>query len=123
MRNILATSSKVLAFQLAYHGIRLTNCTFQSIVMDNPFDVEYIEGIAQQSSGTLDYGVLVATYAEYLSDGLQVPNDRVDAELLRERYDTLLWNCESVNDQKGYVATVKILLDQSRIPYHQMKHN
>ncbi|PHT51646.1 hypothetical protein CQW23_06108 [Capsicum baccatum] len=33
--------------------------------MGNPFDVEYVEGIAQQPIGRLDYGFFVATYAEY----------------------------------------------------------
>ncbi|PHT38027.1 hypothetical protein CQW23_21600 [Capsicum baccatum] len=46
--------------------------------MGNLFDVEYVEGIAQQTIGSLDCGLFVATYAEYLSDGLQVPNDGLD---------------------------------------------
>ncbi|PHT40043.1 hypothetical protein CQW23_18897 [Capsicum baccatum] len=57
--------------------------------MDNPFDVQYVEGIAQQIIGSLD-GPFVAAYAEYLSDRLQVPNDGLDAGLLRKRYATLL---------------------------------
>ncbi|PHU28720.1 hypothetical protein BC332_00813 [Capsicum chinense] len=36
-------------------------------------------------------GPFIATYAEYLSDGLQVPNDRLDTGLLRKRYAALLW--------------------------------
>ncbi|PHT70865.1 hypothetical protein T459_25969 [Capsicum annuum] len=57
----------------------------------NPFDVQYIKEIAQQTIGSLDCGPFVAAYAEYLSDGLQVPNDGLDAGLLRKRYATLLW--------------------------------
>ncbi|PHU17307.1 hypothetical protein BC332_13002 [Capsicum chinense] len=41
--------------------------------MANPFDVQYIDGIAQQTIGSLNCGPFVATYAEYLNDGLQVP--------------------------------------------------
>ncbi|KAF3670248.1 putative protein EIN4-like [Capsicum annuum] len=56
----------------------------------NPFDVQYVEGIAQQTIGSLDYDPLVVAYAEYLSDGLQVLNDGLDAGLLRKRYAALL---------------------------------
>ncbi|PHT36401.1 hypothetical protein CQW23_24101 [Capsicum baccatum] len=38
--------------------------------MGNPFDVQYVEGIAQQIIGSLDCGPFVPAYAEYLSDGL-----------------------------------------------------
>ncbi|PHU17511.1 hypothetical protein BC332_13206 [Capsicum chinense] len=55
--------------------------------MDNPFDVKYVDGIAQQTIDILDYGPFVA---EYLSDGLQVPNDGLDAGLLRKIYTALL---------------------------------
>ncbi|KAF3659245.1 hypothetical protein FXO37_14039 [Capsicum annuum] len=59
--------------------------------MGNPFDVQYIEGISQQTIGSLDCSLSVAAYVEYLSDGLQVPNDGLYVELLRKRYDALLW--------------------------------
>ncbi|PHT66631.1 hypothetical protein T459_31056 [Capsicum annuum] len=58
--------------------------------MANPFDVQYVDGISQQTIGSLNYGPFVFAYAEYLSDGLQVPNDGLDAELLRKRYAALL---------------------------------
>ncbi|PHT58913.1 hypothetical protein CQW23_01276 [Capsicum baccatum] len=44
-----------------------------------------------------DCSPFVAAYAEYLSDGLQVPNDGLDAELLRKRYAALLWKYEEAN--------------------------
>ncbi|PHT32536.1 hypothetical protein CQW23_28873 [Capsicum baccatum] len=50
--------------------------------MDNTFDVQYVYGIAQQTIGSLDCGPFVVAYAEYLSDGLQVHNDGLDAGLL-----------------------------------------
>ncbi|PHT86201.1 hypothetical protein T459_08307 [Capsicum annuum] len=56
----------------------------------NPFDVQYVDEIAQQTIGSLDYGPFVAAYVEYLSDELQVPNDGLDAGLLRKRYAALL---------------------------------
>ncbi|PHU14789.1 hypothetical protein BC332_15994 [Capsicum chinense] len=56
--------------------------------MDNPFDVEYVEGIAQKPIDSLDCGLFISAYAEYLSDRLQV--NGLDAGLLCKRYATLL---------------------------------
>ncbi|KAF3671663.1 hypothetical protein FXO38_06477 [Capsicum annuum] len=36
--------------------------------MANPFDVQYVNGISQQTFGSLDCGPFVAAYAKYLSD-------------------------------------------------------
>ncbi|PHT86745.1 hypothetical protein T459_08851 [Capsicum annuum] len=75
--------------------------------MANLFDVQYVDGIAQQTIGSLDCDPFVATYAEYLSDGLQVPNDGLDAGLLRERYVDLLWKYREAKAQKPYATDVK----------------
>ncbi|KAF3626568.1 putative protein EIN4-like [Capsicum annuum] len=58
--------------------------------MANPFDVQYVDGIAQQTIDSLDCGPFIAAYVEYLSDGLQVPNNELDVGLLRKRYAALL---------------------------------
>ncbi|PHT98474.1 hypothetical protein BC332_32553 [Capsicum chinense] len=58
--------------------------------VSNPFDVQYVEAIAQQTIGSLDCSLFVAAYVEYLSDGLQVPNDGLDVRLLRKRYAAFL---------------------------------
>ncbi|PHU11905.1 hypothetical protein BC332_18835 [Capsicum chinense] len=58
--------------------------------MANSFDVQYVDGISQQTIGSLVCGPFVAAYAEYLSDGLQVPNDGLDVRLLHKRYASLL---------------------------------
>ncbi|PHT40706.1 hypothetical protein CQW23_19560 [Capsicum baccatum] len=58
--------------------------------MANPFDVQNVDGIAQQTIGSLDCGPFVVAYANYLSDGLQVPNDGLDVGLLRKKYVALL---------------------------------
>ncbi|KAF3640321.1 putative protein EIN4-like [Capsicum annuum] len=55
----------------------------------------------------MDCGSFVATYAEYLSDGLQVPNDRFDARLRRKRYAALLWKYGEAKAQKPYAIDVK----------------
>ncbi|PHU02548.1 hypothetical protein BC332_27799 [Capsicum chinense] len=75
--------------------------------MANPFDVQYADEISQQTIGSLDCGPFVAAYAEYLSDGLQVPNDRLDTGLLRKRYPTLLWKYGETKAQKPYATDVK----------------
>ncbi|PHT55537.1 hypothetical protein CQW23_04023 [Capsicum baccatum] len=75
--------------------------------MANTFNVQYVDGIAQQIIGSLDCGPFVAAYAEYLSDELQVPNDGLDAGLLRKRYATLLWKYGEVKAQKPYATNVK----------------
>ncbi|PHU12510.1 hypothetical protein BC332_19440 [Capsicum chinense] len=58
--------------------------------MANSFDVQDVDGIAQKTIRRLDCGPFVVTYAEYLSDGLQVPNDGLDVGLLRKIYAALL---------------------------------
>ncbi|PHU05183.1 hypothetical protein BC332_26005 [Capsicum chinense] len=75
--------------------------------MANPFDVQYVDGIAQQTIGSLDCGPFVVAYVEYLSDGLQVPNDGLDAGLLRKRYAALLWKYGEAKAQKPYAIDVK----------------
>ncbi|PHT38025.1 hypothetical protein CQW23_21598 [Capsicum baccatum] len=54
-----------------------------------------------------DCGPFVAAYAEHLNDGLQVPNDGLDARLLRKSYAALLWKYGEAKDQKSYITDVK----------------
>ncbi|PHT30670.1 hypothetical protein CQW23_29748 [Capsicum baccatum] len=54
-----------------------------------------------------DCGPFVAAYAKYLSDGLQVPNEGLDARLLHKIYAALLWKYGEVKSQKLYVTDVK----------------
>ncbi|PHU19842.1 hypothetical protein BC332_10993 [Capsicum chinense] len=75
--------------------------------MGNPFDVQYVEGISQQTIGSLDCDFFVALYAEYLSDKLQVPNDGLDAGLLCKIYATLLWKYREAKAQKPYASDIK----------------
>ncbi|PHU07752.1 hypothetical protein BC332_24241 [Capsicum chinense] len=55
----------------------------------------------------MDCDPFVATYTEYLSDGLQVPNDGLDARLLRKRYASLLWKYKEAKSQKPYASDIK----------------
>ncbi|PHT59734.1 hypothetical protein CQW23_02097 [Capsicum baccatum] len=75
--------------------------------MGNLFDVEYVEGIAQQSSGRLDCASFVFAYAEYLSDRLEVSNDGLDVGLLLKRYATLLWKYGEAKAKKSYARDIK----------------
>ncbi|PHU10021.1 hypothetical protein BC332_21881 [Capsicum chinense] len=54
-----------------------------------------------------DCGPFNAAYAEYLSDELHVPNDGLDARLLRKRYTALLWKYGEAKAQKPYATDVK----------------
>ncbi|PHT35809.1 hypothetical protein CQW23_23509 [Capsicum baccatum] len=75
--------------------------------MDNPFNVQYLDGISKQTIGCLDYGPFVAVHAEYLSDGLQVPNDELDARLITKIYVALLWKYGEAKAQNPYATDVK----------------
>ncbi|PHT60855.1 hypothetical protein T459_35294 [Capsicum annuum] len=54
-----------------------------------------------------DCGPFVAAYAEHWSDGLQVPNNGLNARLLRKRYATLLWKYGEAKAQKPYATDIK----------------
>ncbi|PHT72648.1 hypothetical protein T459_23433 [Capsicum annuum] len=64
----------------------------------NDYSKWIIDGLLKHHA-IRDCGHFVAAYAEYLSDGLQVPNDGIDARLLRKRYATLLWKYEEAKAQ------------------------
>ncbi|PHT75377.1 hypothetical protein T459_18899 [Capsicum annuum] len=58
-------------------------------------------------SDFLDQKSFVAAYAEYLSDELQVPSNKLDAGLLRKRYAALLWKYGEAKAQKPYASDIK----------------
>ncbi|PHU05069.1 hypothetical protein BC332_25891 [Capsicum chinense] len=74
--------------------------------MADPFDLQYLDRISQQTIGSLDCDPFIAAYAEYLSDELQVPNDGLDTGLLRKRYAALLWKYGEAKAQKLYATDV-----------------
>ncbi|PHU25791.1 hypothetical protein BC332_04123 [Capsicum chinense] len=49
----------------------------------------------------------VATYVEYLSDGLQVPKDGLDSILIYKIYTALLWKYGEAKPQKSYASDIK----------------
>ncbi|PHU17508.1 hypothetical protein BC332_13203 [Capsicum chinense] len=70
----------------------------------NSFDVQYFERISQQIIGSI---LFVASCAEYLSDGLHVPNDELDARLLHKIYAAILWKYGEAKAQKLYASDIK----------------
>ncbi|PHU14710.1 hypothetical protein BC332_15915 [Capsicum chinense] len=64
---------------------------------------DYSEWIADG----LDCGPFVAAYDEYLSDGLQVSNNGLDAGLIHKRYVVLLWKYKEAKAQMRYATDVK----------------
>ncbi|XP_059295194.1 uncharacterized protein LOC132048304 [Lycium ferocissimum] len=85
------------------------------------FDVVFVDNLPQQSPGSMDCGMYVAAYAEYLSQGEGIPHGDLDAELLRTRYGALLWdyakrkmeaNAESDNEAPPKLVRPKIDFDQ-----------
>ncbi|PHU03189.1 hypothetical protein BC332_28440 [Capsicum chinense] len=61
----------------------------------------------EKEKWSLNYNLFATSYVEYLSDGLQVPNDGLDAGLLRKIYDALLWKYGKVKAQKAYASDIK----------------
>ncbi|KAM3320721.1 hypothetical protein P3S67_007923 [Capsicum chacoense] len=68
------------------------------------FDIHIVEGIVQQSSDTLDCGLFVATYAEFLSDRHQIPSLEFDLKKHCTRYASLLWDYGVNKVCTGYVS-------------------
>lgn len=64
--------------------------------------MEYVTRIAQQDSGSLNCGVFVAVYVEYLSEGFGIPSSGIDAQYHCMRYATLLCKYDSVKAEKWY---------------------
>ncbi|XP_049385554.1 uncharacterized protein LOC125849509 [Solanum stenotomum] len=78
--------------------------SYQGKNKSHPFEVIHVTGIAQQASNSFDCGVFVAAYAEFLSDGLQIPYDGIISQSLRLRYGSLLWNYGILKARSGYVS-------------------
>ncbi|PHT78135.1 hypothetical protein T459_16187 [Capsicum annuum] len=68
------------------------------------FNVHIVDEIVQQSSGTLDCGLFVATYAEFLSDRHQIPSSEFDPKKHRTRYASLVWDYGMNKACTGYVS-------------------
>ncbi|PHT39093.1 hypothetical protein CQW23_22666 [Capsicum baccatum] len=68
------------------------------------FVVHIVDGIVQQSSGSLDCGLFVAAYAEFLSARHQIPSSKFDLKKHRTRYASLLWDYGVNKACTGYLS-------------------
>ncbi|PHU10971.1 hypothetical protein BC332_17901 [Capsicum chinense] len=105
----------------AKHELKKVDVTVEATVEEHNITVDsrsiaskYEEKVVPVSLGERknypfggDCGHFVAIYAEYLSNGLQVRNDGLDAGLLRKRYAALLWKYREAEAQKLYAIDVK----------------
>ncbi|KAH0684027.1 hypothetical protein KY289_021779 [Solanum tuberosum] len=68
------------------------------------FDVEFAQDIMQQESDSLDCGMFVVAFAEFLSDEINMSYDSFGSDYLRKRYATLLWKYGLNKAKAGYVS-------------------
>ncbi|PHT37916.1 hypothetical protein CQW23_21489 [Capsicum baccatum] len=74
------------------------------LVNQHPFEIEYMQNIMQQECNSLNCGVFVAEYAEYLSEGMNTPSVGFEEEYHRMRYTSLLRNYGLRKAKKCYVS-------------------
>ncbi|PHT87036.1 hypothetical protein T459_09142 [Capsicum annuum] len=67
-----------------------------------PFQGKYVSRIAQQDSGSLDCGVFVAIYAEYLREELSISSSGIDAQYHYLKYASLLCKYGSEKAENDY---------------------
>ncbi|KAF3620066.1 hypothetical protein FXO37_33424 [Capsicum annuum] len=79
--------------------------SISAVVMNYGDEFDWVLAIVVQKER--DCSLFVAAYAEYLSDGLQVPNDGLDVGLLLKIYATLLLKYGEVKSQKPYAGDIK----------------
>ncbi|PHU14569.1 hypothetical protein BC332_15774 [Capsicum chinense] len=79
----------------------------QEVSRNEKWLINIIKGFSILAGLPWDCGPFIAAYAKYLSDGLQVPNDGLDAGLLYKRYAALLWKYEETKVQKPYATDIK----------------
>ncbi|XP_060190895.1 uncharacterized protein LOC132620227 [Lycium barbarum] len=70
---------------------KLNHPAYTDMTQNENIQVEYVENLPQQDTTSMDCGVYVAAFAEYLSTGEGIPA-QIDATMLRNRYDALLWD-------------------------------
>ncbi|XP_075080009.1 uncharacterized protein LOC142165332 [Nicotiana tabacum] len=58
----------------------------------DPFEVFFISDLPQQKAGSMDCGVYVAAYAEFLSTLGEIPQTTFDSNQLHQRYGALIWD-------------------------------
>ncbi|KAG5585982.1 hypothetical protein H5410_046416 [Solanum commersonii] len=62
-----------------------------------------IDGHIAKNISHVETGVFVPAYADFLSDGLQVPSSKIISQSICMRYASLLWNYGILKAQSGNV--------------------
>ncbi|WMV47204.1 hypothetical protein MTR67_040589 [Solanum verrucosum] len=83
---------------------------------DIAYDVTYVEDIPQQGSGDLDCGIYLLAFAEYLSEGEDIPVQYLDSKLHRIGYGALLWQYAAKKMEEGAVSENEALPRMMRPP-------
>ncbi|XP_069145028.1 uncharacterized protein [Solanum lycopersicum] len=69
-----------------------------------PFMIEFAQDIPTQESDSLDCGLYVTAFAEYISDQINISYADFNPDYLRQRYGALLWSYGSEKAKCGYVS-------------------
>ncbi|KAG5629272.1 hypothetical protein H5410_000989, partial [Solanum commersonii] len=85
-----------------------------------PFDVTYVKDIPQQRYGSMDCGLYLLAFAEYLSDSNDICVETIDVELLRIRYGALLWEYVAKKMEDGAVSDNEAPPNLNRKPCSEM---
>ncbi|MCD7465292.1 hypothetical protein HAX54_000990 [Datura stramonium] len=84
-----------------YRGRKDTDWSMDESYMDKvqsrPLEVQFVDNLPE-------YSVYVALYAEYLSNGLDIPVVGFEANLHCSRYGALLWNYGSWKNEAGKIS-------------------
>ncbi|MCD9641876.1 hypothetical protein HAX54_028357 [Datura stramonium] len=106
-----------------YHKKGITSSSHPRYNIQTPsdaFELIYVDNIPQQKSGSIDCGLFVIAYAEFLIGGEGIPNSSIDAELLRNRYASILWDyltkkieADSMSDDEASPRKIRPIVDSS----------
>ncbi|XP_069150300.1 uncharacterized protein [Solanum lycopersicum] len=69
-----------------------------------PFMIEFAQDIPKQDCNSLDCGLYVTAFAEYMSDQINISYAGFSPDYLRQRYGALLWSYGSEKAKCGYVS-------------------
>ncbi|XP_069143855.1 uncharacterized protein [Solanum lycopersicum] len=86
---------------------------YQGHTVYDSFEIVYVEDLPQQPTASLDCGVYVASYAEFLSERKDIPAV-LDPEEIRLRYGALLWNYGNQKIQAGAASDIEAPLKPVR---------
>ncbi|KAG5579899.1 hypothetical protein H5410_050526 [Solanum commersonii] len=73
------------------------------------FDIVHVNDIPRQPQGSLDCGLYISAYAEFLSDGNDISTGPFDPDLMRSKYAVLLWNYGMLKIQAEMISDSEAL--------------